>query len=105
MKKQEIITDKQARALIDEHFEIVSESVKVKKSMLAIFRQKLPDIKVLKVTCKEWVSATNGIFKIVCIIAEASNPFVLTAGLLALRGRAGNVRTIWVSYLPFHGNR
>ncbi len=32
MKKQEIITDKQARALIDEHFEIVSESVKVKKN-------------------------------------------------------------------------
>ena len=45
---KENITDKQARAMIEEHFKIVDESVKVKKLMLARLRKKLPEIKVLK---------------------------------------------------------
>ena len=48
VKDQETITDKKARALIDEYFETVDEGVKVKKSMLARLRRKLPEIKVLK---------------------------------------------------------
>ena len=45
--KQKTLTDKQARAIIDEHFDIVSESVKVQKSMRAKLRSKIPDIKIL----------------------------------------------------------
>ena len=45
---QENINDKQARAMIEEHFKIVDESVKVKKLMLARLRKKLPERKVLK---------------------------------------------------------
>jgi len=48
MEIQENISDKQARAMIEEHFKIVDESVKVKKLMLERLRKKLPEIKVLK---------------------------------------------------------
>jgi len=48
MEIQENINDKQARAMIDEHFKIADESVKVNKLMLARLRKKLPEIKVLK---------------------------------------------------------
>lgn len=48
MSEQKTITDKQARAIIDEHFSIVSESVKVKKSMSAKLLKKIPDTKILK---------------------------------------------------------
>jgi hypothetical protein len=37
---QENFNDKQARAIIEEHFKIVDESVKVKKLMLARLRKK-----------------------------------------------------------------
>ena len=45
---QKTITAKQAKALLDEHFNIVSEGVKVKKSMLAKLRKKIPEKKILK---------------------------------------------------------
>ena len=48
MNKQKIITDKQARTMVDEHLNIVSESVKIKKSMLVKLRKKIPDIEILK---------------------------------------------------------
>lgn len=48
MDKQKTITAEQARAMVDEHLNIVSESVKLKKSMLAKLRKKLPDVKILK---------------------------------------------------------
>lgn len=48
INKQKTINDEQARAIVDEHFAIVSESVKIKKSMLVKLRKKLPEIKVLK---------------------------------------------------------
>jgi len=48
MNKQKTITDKQARAMVDEHLNIVSESVKIKKSMRVKLRKKIPDIKILK---------------------------------------------------------
>jgi len=48
MNKQKTITDKQARAMVDEHLNLVSESVKIKKSMLVKLRKKIPDIKILK---------------------------------------------------------
>jgi len=49
MEKHETITDKRAKALIEEHFKIVDESLKVKRSMLARLRKTLPEIKVLKI--------------------------------------------------------
>jgi hypothetical protein len=48
MDKQKTITAEQARAMVDEHLDIVSESVKLKKSMLAKLRKKIPDVKILK---------------------------------------------------------
>ena len=48
MNIQKTITDKQARAMVDEHLNIVSESVKIKKSMLVKLRKKIPDTKILK---------------------------------------------------------
>jgi len=48
MNTQKTITAKEARAMIDEHFSIVSEGVNVKKSMLVKLRNKMPDRKILK---------------------------------------------------------
>ncbi len=45
---QKTITDEQAKAMLDEHFSIVSESVKVKKSMLVKLRRRIPEKKILK---------------------------------------------------------
>ena len=47
MEIQENINDKQARAMIEEHFSLLDESVKVKKLMLARLRKALPERKVL----------------------------------------------------------
>ena len=41
LELQENFNDKQARAIIEEHFKIVDESVKVKKLMLARLRKKI----------------------------------------------------------------
>ena len=48
MKLQENFNDKQAKEIIEEHFKIVDESVKVQKSMLARLRKKLPEKKVIR---------------------------------------------------------
>ena len=48
MDRQKTITDKQARALVDEHLNIVSEGMKIKKSMHTKLRKKIPDTKMLK---------------------------------------------------------
>ena len=48
MDIQKTITDKQARAMVDEHLNIVSEGMKIKKSIHAKLRKKIPDTKMLK---------------------------------------------------------
>jgi len=48
MNQQETINDEQARAIVDEHLDIVSESLKIKKSMIVKLLKKIPDKKVLK---------------------------------------------------------
>ncbi len=45
---QKTITDEQVKAMLDEHFRIVSEGLKVKKSMLVKLRKKIPEKKILK---------------------------------------------------------
>jgi len=47
MDKQKTITDKQARAMVDEHLNIVSEGMKIKKSLHAKLRKKIADTKLL----------------------------------------------------------
>jgi len=48
MKKQENITDKQAKAVIDGYFQLVSESLKNKKTQVSKLRKILPETKVLQ---------------------------------------------------------
>lgn len=49
MEGKEPITDKQAEAVIDEHFELLSGRLKAKKEMLAKLRKrKIPETKILK---------------------------------------------------------
>jgi nucleoid DNA-binding protein len=49
LKEKEPITDEQAGAVIDEHFELVSERLKAKKEILAKLRKrKIPETKTLK---------------------------------------------------------
>ena len=48
MKEQENITDKKAKAVIDGHFQLLSDGLKNKKTQLAKLRKILPETKVLK---------------------------------------------------------
>ena len=49
LKAKEPITEKKARAVIDEHFELVGERLRAKKEMLAKLRKRrIPETKILK---------------------------------------------------------
>ena len=47
-KAKEAISDERAKTIVDEHFAIVSDSLKAKMSMLKKLRKLLPEKKVLK---------------------------------------------------------
>ena len=48
LEDNEAISEKRAKTIVDEHFAIVSDSLKAKLSMLKKVRKILPEIKVLK---------------------------------------------------------
>jgi hypothetical protein len=48
LEANEVISEKQAKTIINDHFDIVSDSLKAKLSMLKKVRRILPETKVLK---------------------------------------------------------